>query len=66
MIGGTSLAGGIGSVVGTAIGSLTLGVVRQGLFFAGVDADWYQAVLGLILLVAVLINHRVRKAAREG
>ena len=66
VIGGTSLSGGIGSVVGTAIGSLTLGVVRQGLFFAGVDADWYQAVLGLILLVAVLINHRVRKAAREG
>lgn len=66
VIGGTALSGGAGSVVGTAIGALTLGVVRQGLFFAGVDADWYQAVLGLILLVAVLINHRVRRAAREG
>ena len=48
VIGGTSLSGGAGSVVGTAIGALTLGVVRQGLFFAGVDSDWYQAVLGLI------------------
>ena len=33
VIGGTSLAGGTGSIVGTAIGALTLGVVRQGLFF---------------------------------
>ena len=31
-------------------GALTLGIVRQGLFFAGVDYDWYQAILGLMLL----------------
>jgi simple sugar transport system permease protein len=61
VIGGTSLSGGIGSIVGTAIGALTLGVVRQGLFFAGVDYDWYQSVLGLMLLVAVLINHFARR-----
>jgi simple sugar transport system permease protein len=66
VIGGTSLAGGAGSIIGTAIGALTLGVVRQGLFFAGVDFDWYQAVLGLMLLVAVLINQRVRTKARRG
>jgi simple sugar transport system permease protein len=66
VIGGTSLAGGAGSIIGTAIGALTLGVVRQGLFFAGVDFDWYQAVLGLMLLVAVLINQRVRHNARKG
>ena len=50
VIGGTSLSGGTGSIVGTAIGALTLGIVRQGLFFAGVDYDWYQAILGLMLL----------------
>jgi simple sugar transport system permease protein len=61
VIGGTSLAGGTGSIVGTAIGALTLGVVRQGLFFAGIDYDWYQAVLGLMLLIAVLINQYSRR-----
>jgi len=61
VIGGTSLSGGVGSIVGTAIGALTLGVVRQGLFFAGVDYDWYQSVLGLMLLIAVLINHFARR-----
>jgi simple sugar transport system permease protein len=66
VIGGTSLSGGSGSIIGTAIGALTLGVVRQGLFFAGVDYDWYQAVLGLMLLAAVLINQHVRKKARRG
>jgi simple sugar transport system permease protein len=65
VIGGTSLSGGSGSILGTAIGALTLGVVRQGLFFAGIDFDWYQAVLGLMLLAAVLINQHVRRSARE-
>jgi simple sugar transport system permease protein len=66
VIGGTSLLGGSGSILGTAIGALTLGVVRQGLFFAGVDFDWYQAVLGLMLLLAVFINQYARRNARKG
>ena len=61
VIGGTSLAGGAGSIIGTAIGALTLGVVRQGLFFVGVDYDWYQSILGLMLLIAVLINRYARR-----
>jgi simple sugar transport system permease protein len=65
VIGGTALSGGRGSVIGTAIGALTLGVVRQGLFFAGVDYDWYQSVLGLMLLAAVLINHYARRNAQK-
>jgi simple sugar transport system permease protein len=65
VIGGTSLSGGTGSIIGTAIGALTLGVVRQGLFFAGVDYDWYQSVLGLMLLAAVLINHYARRNVQK-
>jgi simple sugar transport system permease protein len=65
VIGGTSLSGGTGSIIGTAIGALTLGVVRQGLFFAGVDYDWYQAILGLMLLVAVLINQFTRRNVQK-
>jgi simple sugar transport system permease protein len=66
VIGGTALSGGTGSIVGTAIGALTLGVVRQGLFFVGIDYDWYQAILGLLLLAAVLINHYVRRNVERG
>ncbi len=66
VIGGTSLSGGAGSIIGTAIGALTLGVVRQGLFFAGIDYDWYQSVLGLMLLAAVLINHYARRNVSKG
>ncbi|MFO1149933.1 MAG: ABC transporter permease [Alsobacter sp.] len=65
VIGGTSLAGGTGSIVGTAIGALTLGIVRQGLFFIGIDYDWYQAILGLMLLAAVLINQYTRRNVRR-
>ena len=57
----TPLSGGTGSIIGTAIGALTLGVVRQGLFFIGIDYDWYQAILGLMLLIAVLINQYARR-----
>ena len=66
VIGGTSLSGGTGSIIGTAIGALTLGIVRQGLFFAGVDYDWYQAILGLMLLAAVLINQYHAAQRAEG
>lgn len=65
VIGGTSLAGGTGSIIGTAIGALTLGIVRQGLFFIGIDYDWYQAILGLMLLAAVLINQYTRRNVRR-
>jgi simple sugar transport system permease protein len=65
VIGGTSLSGGTGSIIGTAIGALTLGIVRQGLFFAGIDYDWYQAILGLMLLVAVLINQYARRNVQK-
>ena len=66
VIGGTSLSGGTGSIIGTAIGALTLGVVRQGLFFIGIDYDWYQAILGLMLLVAVVINQFTRRNVVRG
>jgi simple sugar transport system permease protein len=46
-------------------GALIFGMVRQGIVFAGVDADWYQAFLGVMLLLAVLLNSYVRKYALE-
>ena len=65
VIGGTLLTGGYGSVVGAAVGALIFGMVSQGIFFTGVAADWFQAVLGAMLLGAVLVNQLARKRALE-
>jgi simple sugar transport system permease protein len=65
VIGGTLLTGGYGTAVGTAFGALIFGMVSQGLFFTGVDADWFQAFLGGMLLAAVLVNRYVQRRARE-
>jgi simple sugar transport system permease protein len=40
-------------------------MVRQGIVFTGVDADWFQVFLGGMLLVAVLINNGVRRRAMK-
>ncbi len=63
VIGGTLLTGGYGSAVGAVFGALIFGMVRQGIVFTGVDADWFQVFLGGMLLIAVLVNHWVRKRA---
>lgn len=63
VIGGVLLTGGYGSAIGAMFGALAFGMVEQGIVFAGVDADWYKAVVGVILLLAVLLNSYVRKLA---
>ncbi len=65
VIGGALLTGGYGSVAGAAVGALIFGMVSQGIFFTGVAADWYQSVLGAMLLSAVLVNQFARRRALE-
>ena len=65
VIGGTLLTGGYGSVIGAAFGALIFGMVSQGIFFTGVAADWFQSVLGAMLLGAVLVNQFARRRALE-
>jgi simple sugar transport system permease protein len=60
VIGGTLLTGGYGSVLGAVLGALIFGMVQQGLVITGVDADWFQVFLGVMLLLAVVFNHAVR------
>jgi len=43
-------------VIGTVFGALTLGVVKQGLFFIGIEADWYQMLLGIVLFAAAMLG----------
>ena len=63
VIGGTLLTGGYGSAIGAVFGALIYGMVQQGIVYAGVDADWVQAVLGAMLLIAVLVNRFIRTRA---
>ncbi|RME64326.1 MAG: ABC transporter permease, partial [Caldilineae bacterium] len=63
VIGGTLLTGGYGSAIGAVLGALIFGMVKQGIVFAGVDADWFQVFLGAMLIVAVLVNNYIRRRA---
>lgn len=65
VIGGNLLTGGYGSAIGAALGALFFGMVRQGLVFAGVDADWFNVLVGTMLIVAVLVNNYIRRRAEE-
>jgi simple sugar transport system permease protein len=40
-------------------------MVRQGLVYAGVDADWFDVLVGIMLIVAVLVNNYIRRRAEE-
>ena len=61
VIGGTLLTGGYGSAIGAVFGALTLGMTKQGIVFAGIPGDWYQAFLGVLLLAAVIVNNYIRQ-----
>ncbi len=65
VVGGVLLTGGYGSAIGALFGALIFGIVEEGIVFAGVDANWYLAFIGVILLLAVLLNTYVRKMAME-
>ncbi|MDF4766451.1 ribose ABC transporter permease, partial [Vibrio parahaemolyticus] len=58
VLGGTSLSGGRGWIVGTFIGVLIIGVLNNGLNLLGVSSFFQQVVKGLVILLAVLIDRR--------
>jgi simple sugar transport system permease protein len=65
VIGGCLLTGGYGSAIGAMLGALIFGTVQMGFFYTGVNTDWFQVFVGLMLLVAVLSNNYIRKKATE-
>jgi len=64
VIGGTSLMGGEGSVLGTLIGALIMGVLRNGLNLLGVSAFIQQVVIGAVIICAVLLDTVFRRRRR--
>lgn len=63
VIGGGSLKGGVGSVVGTLIGVLIIGVLRNGLNLAGISPFVQQVIIGLVIAAAVMLDAMKRKNA---
>lgn len=64
VIGGASLSGGVGTVIGTLIGSLIIGVLRNGLNLLDVSSFWQQVVIGLVIAAAVMIDTLGRRARK--
>ncbi len=61
VIGGTSLFGGRGALLGTLLGALIVGYFRTGLSLAGVDDQWRVLAIGLLVIIAVSIDQWIRK-----
>lgn len=58
ILGGTSLFGGAGSVVGTLVGALLIGLINNGLILAGLDSSQQQVVRGVIIILAVALARK--------
>ncbi|WIB77702.1 ABC transporter permease [Curtobacterium sp. MCPF17_002] len=65
VIGGCLLTGGYGSAVGGAIGALIFGMANKGIVYAQWNPDWFKFFLGLMLLLATIINLIVKKRAEQ-
>lgn len=62
VIGGTSLAGGRGSIWGTVLGAVIIGVLNNGLVLLNVSPFWQEVVKGLVILLAVIIDRANSKS----
>ena len=63
VIGGTSLFGGRGSIIGTVLGALIVGVFDSGLALTGVDPLWRQLTTGALIIIAVSIDQWIRRVS---
>lgn len=66
IIGGTSLTGGSGSVVGAVLGALLIAVIRNGLLHLEVPAYWNTLVTGVVILAAVAVSTVIRRSGTGG
>ena len=64
-IGGASLTGGSGTIAGTVIGSLIIAIIQFGLVFIGMPPFWQFITVGLVIIIAVLIDQSKDKIARS-
>jgi simple sugar transport system permease protein len=65
VIGGTALAGGVGTILGAVVGALLIRVIDNGLVLSQVDANWFQFAIGALTILAVIGNTWLRRTARR-
>lgn len=60
VLGGTSMAGGSGTIVGTIVGAFVIGVINDGMTMCGVSEFWQKVIRGLVIILAVVIDQTQR------
>jgi len=65
VIGGTSLFGGEGTIWGTMVGALIMGIIRNLMNLMEVSAFWQRIVIGIVIIMAVFIDQMRRQMARR-
>ena len=66
IIGGTSMSGGTGTVINTIIGSLIIGIIKNFMNLQNINASYQKVVLGLLVMLAVIIDIQVRRSRSKG
>lgn len=66
VIGGTTLTGGSGTFIGTVLATIIMGVLASGLVQAGVSTYWFRALVGAILVMAVIMNTNLKRLKEQG
>lgn len=61
VLGGTSLSGGRGRIVGTLIGALIIGTLNNGMNLLGISSFYQQVVKGIVIIIAVLLDRKNKK-----
>jgi erythritol transport system permease protein len=63
VLGGTSLMGGRGTIVGTLIGAFVIGVLADGLVLLGVSEFWQMVIKGLVIVLAVIVDQFQKRSS---
>jgi ribose transport system permease protein len=66
VIGGASLFGGSGTIVGTIIGALIIAVIQYGLVFVNVEPFWQFVAVGVVIIISVLVDQIQKGVGRDG
>ncbi len=61
VIGGISLSGGRGTIMGAIVGAVLMGILRNGLVLLNVSAYWQQVAIGLVIVVAVVMDRKTKR-----
>lgn len=65
VLGGTSMSGGVGTIVGTLIGGLIIGVLNDGMVMSGISQFWQMVIKGAVIVLAVVIDQMQRELQKR-